>query len=196
MASVVAAVKPYKIYLRGELAKLRIDGDVADLLAKGSCDLARFGIPSLPQDIQNFFATQDRVDRFVESLTDAQAIELTACCERWRRNGIAATLASLRRAEMVSAPVDRVLLREAESWILPILHRHGYWLPAVAGDPELLSREPYRSRPARSSVDFPICIAKLEGGGSGMYRLVDGVHRAIQLFRGGESHLSLCLVTT
>jgi hypothetical protein len=183
-----------RIYLRGELAKLRNEGDAADFIASGPCVLAPLRVASTVRALTALFARQDAVDTFVAGLTPDDVSKLTDCCERWRRNGVAGHLARARTAERVSAPVEKVLLRDAEPGLVPIFSRHGYWLPAVATDPDLLASEPYRSRGVPEHVDLPWCIARRESTGGGMFRLLDGVHRAIQLFRNGEREVPLCVV--
>ena len=184
----------YRLYLRAELAKLRHEGDARELITKGDCELTRLGVPGTSDELTAFFADQAAVDVFVYRLSDRELRELTACCGRWRANGVASRLARARAAKLRCIPTDSILVREAEPSLAPAFSRNGFRLAAVARDPEILAAEPYRSRTDAEGVELPICIASQEPGRPGIYRLVDGVHRAIQLYRNGERELELCVV--
>ena len=41
---------------------------------------------------------------------------------------------------------------------------------------------------------MPTCLAAEEPGRPGLYRIFDGMHRAIQLVRNGETAVRLCVV--
>jgi len=184
----------YPLYLRGELAKLRHDGDARDFLARGRCGLVRLALPGTLDGLTAFFASQARVDDFVSGLDRLKLEELTACCVRWRENGVAPHLARARQVEYVRVPTAAILVREAEQGLVPAFRRNSFWLTAVAIDPEVLSSEPYRSCTDHEEVDLRICIARREPGRPGEYRLIDGVHRAIQLYRNGEREIDLCVL--
>lgn len=96
--------------------------------------------------------------------------------------------------EYVRVPTEAILLREAEQRLVPAFRRNSLWLTAVAIDPEVLSAEPHRCCTDNEEVDLRICIARREPGRPGEYRLIDGVHRAIQLYRSGEREIDLCVL--
>jgi hypothetical protein len=185
---------PYRTYLRAELEKLRHEGDAREFLDRGACDLDRLGLPSTVSALNRFFAGQTEVDEFVERLSDGDSIYLTDCCDRWRGNGVAGKLHGAGDSVLLSTPIDRILVREAEKDVKHIFERHGYRLPAVAADPDLLALEPYSDHVKGDRVvDLP-CLAQHEPGPGGYLRLIDGVHRAIQLVRNDEQTISLLVI--
>jgi hypothetical protein len=189
------ATDRYRIYLRGELAKLRHGGDAEAFLDRGRCDLDRLRLPDRSAAVTAAFGDQAQVNRYVETLTHEEAVELTECCGRWRRNGIAERLATLQETQYVSVPVASILLRPAERDLAHIFERNRWRLPAIASDAELMSAEPYRSCRAGQPVDFAVCLAEPSASAPGMFRMIDGMHRAIQLFRNGEPHITLCVIS-
>jgi hypothetical protein len=44
------------------------------------------------------------------------------------------------------------------------------------------------------AVQFPICLAKPDPGEPDIFRVIDGIHRAIQIVRNGQARISLCVV--
>jgi hypothetical protein len=186
-------VDRYRIYLRGELAKLRHSGDAREFLDRGHCELAEVGLPTTVAGLAGSFATQRMVDEFVEGLADHATIDLTKCCDRWRDNGISAKLAALAQTRFMRFPVRGILLRDAEPCLIPLFAKHEYRLADIATDPDLLARDPYRNFWVGRPVEFDICLA--EPAEIGRVKLIDGVHRAIQMFRNGLREIPVCIVS-
>ena len=128
----------YRRYLEAELGKLRTGDDARTFLEQGACSWRTLRLPTEVHRLIEAFATQDTVDAYVRSLRPEQLIELTACCDRWRRNGMAARLRPDQVTANVTAPIEDVLLSQAEPHLGAIFRRHGWWLVAIANDPELL----------------------------------------------------------
>lgn len=186
-------MQQFAIYLRAELAKLRHQGDAAAFLADGGC----LDVASIPRSVDGLmaaFTSQDEVDEYVLGLGDEDLVALTRCCGRWRQNNIANDLQPGQTVATMDVVVHQVLLRPAEGWLNPQFERLEWRLEAIAEDPYILEQEPYRDFKPGDIVDLPVCIAKPEPGAPGVFRIIDGMHRAIQMVRNGETTIRLCVV--
>jgi hypothetical protein len=182
----------YRTYLRGELGKLRNLGDARCFLARdGRTSLAAFNLRADPDWLTVAFSSQERTDTFVDGLNDPSLIGLTERCELWRRNGVAQKLRTWRMVESLDAPVEAIQLREAESDLRQRFAQLGFELVAIANDPVVLAADAYCGHMPGDPVGFPRCLATREPGGR--YRILDGMHRAIQLVRNGERTVPLCV---
>lgn len=182
----------YRTYLRGELGKLRNLGDARCFLARaGVTSLSAFKLRADPHWLTRGFSTQERTDSYVEGLDDAALIGLTDRCELWRHNGVAQKLRTWRMVEILDAPVAAIRLREAESELRPRFAQLEFELVAIANDPVVLAADAYCAHNPGDPVGFPRCLAT--GEPDGRYRILDGIHRAIQLVRNGERTVPLCV---
>lgn len=187
-------MEQYRTYLRGELRKLSNLGDATAFLAAAGAEAEQLPVVRDPAWLSQRFASQPDVDGFVGGL-DAQALQdLTAWCNRWRKNNISADLAVEQRVMVVEVPVSAILLRPAEPSLRHAFERDGWLLTSIANDAEVLGAAPYAQHRPGDPVDFPICIARQEASRPGMYRVIDGMHRAIQLCRNGNATIRICLV--
>ena len=183
---------PYRVYLRGELGKLRHTGDATDFLA--AVDDGLLDRCELPKDVAGLtsrFQDQSLVDAFVAELVPHLAAELADHCSRdWRRNSVADKLARGRAWRFESVPVREVLVVQAERALYGLFARHGYRLREIVQDPGLLTEPAYGDHAAGEDVAYPILLALRRDGHSHVF---DGVHRAVQLVRNGETTLDLCV---
>lgn len=176
-----------RLYLRAELGKLRNLGDARCFLARSRCRPA----PTAEAVVQ-MFATRRAVDEYVDSLDDAAVSVVAECCSMWRRNGVADLLRGRRLQELVEVPISAVLLRQAEPELRQAFERNLWRLDAIARDPEVLLADAYCGHAPDESVEFRTCLS--DPPESGMYRLFDGMHRAIQIARNGEPTIPLGIV--
>lgn len=183
---------PYRVYLRGELGKLRGTGDATDFLA--AVDESLLDRCELPKDVTGLssrFHDQSLVDAFVAELTPDLAAELADRCSRdWRRNPVADKLARGRGWRFESVPVREVFVVRAERALYGLFARHGYRLWEIVQDPVLLTEHAYGDHVAGEDVAYPTLLALR---GDGHYHVFDGVHRAVQLVRNGQTTLDLCV---
>ena len=180
-------------YLRAELRKLGNEGDAAGFLSKGGCAEVA-SVPGSVEGLMGAFGSQPLVDAYVSGLVGADLVALTRCCGRWRGNNIANDLAPGQAVEAMDVDVDRILLRPAEERLHADFDRLGWRLVAIAGDPYILEHPEYRSHRPSDIVDVPVCIAKPEPDEPGTFRVIDGIHRAIQMARNGQKTIRLCVV--
>jgi hypothetical protein len=152
---------PYRVYLRGELGKLRHTGDATDFLA--AVDDGLLDRCELPKDVAGLtsrFQDQSLVDAFVAELVPHLAAELADHCSRdWRRNSVADKLARGRAWRFESVPVREVLVVRAERALYGLFARHGYRLREIVQDPGLLTEPAYGDHAAGEDVAYPILLA-------------------------------------
>lgn len=184
----------YRTYLRGELGKFRSESEGARFLRSADAGVTSLGLEADPTDLARRFATQALVDEFVVSLDKEALLRLTAACGRWRGNGIERLLSPHQQVDEVVVHIDQVLLGQAEPRLGPVFAELGYRLPAIAGDLRVLKDTAYRDNPVGTQVDFPWCLARQEAGLPSFYRILDGMHRSIQLVRNGVREVSLCVI--
>lgn len=183
----------HQVYLKGELNKLRNRGDAQGFMSKSGCAEGEFGLQLSEVWLAHRFATQALVDDFVDSLDERALVALTARCGQWRNNGVAAKLQG-RRIEFLSVAVEDILVCQAEPHLGHDFERLGWRLAAVAHDPVVLDDDAYKGKDSSERIDFTWCLARPEPGRPGTYWIFDGVHRAIQMVRNGETHVPLCVV--
>jgi hypothetical protein len=140
------------------------------------------------------FGSQPQVDQFVLDLGDADLVALTRCCGRWRGNNIANDLSPGQAVETIDIAVGRILLRQAEPRLGSDFAGLGWRLVAIAEDPHILEQPEYRSHSPGEVVDVRVCIAKPEPREAGAFRVIDGIHRAIQMCRNGQQTIRLCVI--
>ncbi len=151
---------------------------------------AKFRLDAPADQLSSTFTSQRLVDEFVANLGDDEAKGLMVDLSRWRDNNVRRYLREARRWRLEQVPVDLVDIHEAEGDLKPLWHELKSSLVAIASDRRLLKHERYRSLPA----DKPVAYAELLTVPTGVrYFVFDGVHRAVQLVRGGEIQLSLCV---
>ena len=187
-------VEHYQMYLRAELGKLGNTADAAAFLGAGPCSVALVQPPTTVTRLARAFGSQPLVDDFVFQLSTADLVALTVCCGRWRGNNIAADLSLGQDVEVVEVPVAQILLRTAEPRLGSLFDGHGDRLSAIAADPALLTEPEYRNHVPGDPVAMPICLATPDATEPGAFRVIDGMHRAIQLVRNGQATIRLCVV--
>lgn len=186
----------YQTYLRAELAKLRNAGDAADFLARSGCAVASLEPQVTVAALMGAFNDQALVDDFVDRLDLAGKRKIAECCQTWRRNGVASKLAAARRATLETVPIEQLLLGGAESKFEYRLlwARNGQRLVAIAADPELGMLPPYRDWLPNQAVEITRCLVEPDSFDSDAYKVIDGIHRAIQLVWNGATALDLCVL--
>jgi hypothetical protein len=185
----------YQVYLKGELAKLRRYDDAHCFINQSGCADGAFGLQLNEGWLARRFATQAGVDSYVGSLDEPSLVELTARCGQWRQNDVAVKLRG-RHAEFLPIAAENVLVCQAEPCLGPDFARLGSQLVRVAQAPAVLAAAAYRDKGSCERIDFRWCLAEPVPGRPGVYRIFDGVHRAIQMVRNGETHIPLCVVSS
>ena len=186
-------MEQYRVYLKAELGKLRNVSDGQNFLSTAGCPRESFDVPRDVVVLSERFATQQLVDAFVDSLDYRALIDLTACCGLWRRNGIARNLTRWQSTHFVDVPLEDVLLERAEEDLWPVFDRLGA-LTAIGKDDEVLAHPVYAAHSPNEPIDYRRCLARPEPGRQGVYRIFDGMHRAIQMLRNRETLIPLCVV--
>lgn len=182
----------YRTYLRGELARLRKVPVAANLLEAGMC-IGNLLPDSESERLAELFINQSLTDAFVFSLPPERLLILTDCLSRWRSNNVRHELRPSQAVEVLEVDVDLVRLNDAERSLHEAFERNDRLLTRIAADDEVLANETYAQHEQGLHVDLPLCLAKPDPDAAGMFRVIDGVHRAIQLVRNGESRLTLCV---
>jgi hypothetical protein len=183
----------FRTYLRAELAKLCHVGDAAALLTSGSCRNAVW-LPNTSEDLVEAFGSPEQIDFYLAHLSPEELVTLANCLSQWRGNNVASVLAAGRSTEYVDVPVGSILLSAAEPELKETFRRYAWSLPLIARDPEVLKADAYRHHSTGDTVQFPVCLARPEPGQPGAFRLIDGMHRAIQLVRNGQDSIAVCVV--
>src|SRR5260221_6268684 len=184
----------YRIYLRAELSKLRNRVDATDFISKSRCVHESLGVPRTVDGLTGAFGDQVRVDAFVDRLDLAGKRSIAKCCENWRGNALARKLAAAGAAVLLSAPIDRLSIAPAEQGYEYLFARNGWSLVRIAVDAELVTLIPYSTYVLGTPVTEPRCVAEVDPGGSDRYRIIDGIHRAIQLVWNGSTAIDLCVL--
>jgi hypothetical protein len=186
----------YRIYLRAELAKLKNRGDAKDFISKATCAHDSLALSRTVDGLTETFGDQARVDAFVDGLDLAGKRTFAKCCENWRGNSLARKLAAANSAALLSAPIDRLLVASAEPQYEYLFARNGWWLVAIAADPELRTLTPYSGYLGGTQVTETRCIAEVAPRHPDRYRIIDGIHRAIQLVWNDAPAIDLCVLIT
>jgi hypothetical protein len=184
-------MEQFRVYLRAELGKLKDKGDARDFINALDPELLRdMGLPSGVAVLQARFACQDAVAEFVGRLTDHHLCEVTRCCDyNWRNNGVYKRLTCAAQWVITEVPAEFVDVQQAERCLGEIFRRHNWKLIEIAHDEDLLNKKPYCLYEAGKPVAYPVLLALQKGN---RFRVFDGIHRAIQLIRNGETVLRLC----
>jgi hypothetical protein len=66
-------------------------------------------------------------------------------------------------------------------------------LAAISHDERVPRVDAYRDGPGHS-IPARLCLAKPEAVGSDLFRIFDGVHRAVQMVRDHDAEIPLCVV--
>jgi hypothetical protein len=186
-------MEQYRVYLRSELGKLQNVDDGEDFLGTPDCPRGSVELPRDVDVLAERLATQELVDAFVAGVEDQALIDLTGCCGLWRRNRIAENLTRWQSTHFIDVPIENVLLKRAEKVLWPVFD-HLEALIAIGVDDEVLAYPVYAARSPGEQIDYKWCLARPEPGRQGIYRIFDGMHRAIQMLRNGETHIPLCVV--
>jgi hypothetical protein len=186
-------MQQYRVYLRAELGKLRNVSDSQDFLGTPECRRESFDTPRDVVVLSERLATQELVDAFVGGLDDQALIDLTACCGLWRGNGIAGNLSRWQSSHFIDVPVEKILLNRAEKGLWPVFDRLDA-LTAIGKNDEVLAHPVYAAHSPNEPIHYRWCLARPEPRRQGMYRIFDGMHRAIQMLRNRETHIPLCVV--
>lgn len=184
----------YRVYLRAELGKLANVGDGRAFLEMAGCRVDEFRLVADPVWLAQSFASQRQVDAYVDALADLELAKLTECCGSWRNNGIARKLSRRQTPRYIDAPVENVLLNQAEPWLGPVFRQHGDRLAAIAQDQRVLGADAYAGHQPGEEVRYRLCLANPVPNIEGIYRVFDGMHRAIQMVRNGDAQIPLCVV--
>jgi hypothetical protein len=184
----------YRTYLRAELGKLGNAGDSRAFLERSGCPPEAFNLVGDPEWLARSFASQDQVDEYVAGLSPVALKDLTACCGRWRGNGIAAKLSQWQTPMFIEVPVENILLSQAEETLGHVFREHSERLSAIAQDARVLAADAYCRHKPGDHVSFRVCLAKPVSDTDGMYRVFDGMHRAIQMLRNRDAQIPLCVV--
>lgn len=129
------------------------------------------------------------MDALVEALSDAALVALTDCY-LWRNNGVPGKLRRSRTVEFRTVAVSDVTLSDAESELKPVFRELSRSLERIATDPRVLAADPYST--AKRHVDYPVLLAEPDPEAPGRWRVLDGIHRAVQLYWNGDREIALC----
>jgi len=176
------------------LGKLGNVDDSRTFLEDSGCPLEAFNLSMDAEALSREFATQEQVDEFVVSLGYRALIDLTGCCGHWRNNGIAEKLSPQQTPWFIDVPVENIQLNQAERYLGPLFRRHDGWLAAIAVDPVVLRHHAYSGHEPGETVNFRCCLAYPVPDNEGIYRVFDGVHRAIQMVRNRDTRIPICAV--
>lgn len=181
----------YRTFLRAQISKLRHLEYAQRLQVLLPADaLQRLRLDAAPKALVQRFSRQSGVDAFVADLAPGRLVELTDLYDRcWLKNGVSRRLSTRQHAEFRAEAVERIRLRYAEPENASIFRRHDFRLCGIAADRELRARLPYRLYTEGAAVEVP-CLAVLDHGEP---RIIDGMHRAVQLAFNGEREVPLCL---
>ena len=185
-------MEQFRVYLRGELGKLKNACDAGEFLCGiGTEMVVRLQLPTTVEELQRLFSTQEDVNQFVASLPDIELQDLVRDCdEKWRTNGTFRALNKYEHWEVQVVSITDVDVQEAEQCFKYIFERHGYRLVDIARDVELMVQKPYVRSSVGDVVAYPVLLARQCGS---RFKVFDGIHRAIQFARNNAAQLSLCL---
>jgi len=185
-------VDHFRTYLRGELARLTDESIAADLIRSAYCTATELsGGP--PSKLAARFETQSKTDSFVLDLRDEVLVRLTNCLSLWRNNNVRHELSRSQAAQFEEIKVELIRLNDAEPALHQAFERNGRELARIAIDPEILANANYSRHQPGERVELPICLAKPDPDSPMKFRVIDGVHRSIQLFRNGHAQVTLCV---
>jgi hypothetical protein len=183
-----------RVYLRGELGKLKNRGDARNFTkAIDEQLLIDLNLGNKVKELQIRFSTQKKVNEFVDGLEEDDLVRLVRQCDKeWRKNEVFKKLTECNRWRRIEINVRDVYVQQAEPHLAEYFEQNDCKLSEIAADQELMSKEPYSRHKPGENVAYPVLLAHQKGS-----RIVvfDGVHRAIQLARNGEMTVQLYCCT-
>lgn len=184
-------MKPYKIYLKSELSKLKNKGDFQDFINGNPPNFFPF---RYYENIRRNFYSQNQVDQFVNQLNNEELFELVDHCDKnWRTNNISTDLAKYNNYKIKKVLIENIYVRQAESGkIGDYFKENRYKLDLIVNDVRILSEEPYCNYWVGYKVALKTCLGINKNYG---IKIIDGIHRAIQLCRNGENKISICCLS-
>src|SRR5207244_349689 len=94
--------------------------------------LCASGMPTEVTDLVNAFSSQERVNRYVDSLPDERLKALTRSCdEDWRKNGVFEKLTRHSAWKEDQVPVDLIDVQQAERHLANIFKRCEFQLKRI-----------------------------------------------------------------
>jgi hypothetical protein len=181
---------PYRIYLKGELAKLGNSGDAESFLKTiPEQSVSGYGMPTVVEQLVARFSSQQKVTSFVDAIADADLVSLNKACSQWRDNCVFDKLQRHFVWREDTVPIERIDVKQAEERLGWLFKQNGFQLTRIAHDPELRKHFPYSAWKADDPVHFPMALGGLR---SDRVRLFDGIHRAIKLVQMGKDSIRVC----
>jgi len=180
----IIQMEHFRIYLKSELGKLANQDMAASFLSSaGSALFRECGLPTMAARLKDSFSSQEKVDSFVNSLSDKHLKNLTESCDRdCRKNGVFTILSRHRDWRLCDAPVDMLDVKQAEPALAYIFQRNEFHLRRIAEDNELWTKPPYVRWDLKAKIPFPTCLGQFK---LGRWQLFDGIHRAILVAKQG-----------
>jgi hypothetical protein len=180
----------YRTYLRAELGKFK-DPREAQYFLNSNCqfDLNMIGLKQDKQSLSTQFINQYLVDSFVESVSNDNLINLTHCCSKWRNNGVSRILKSNQVTEFISVPIENIKLSYSESCLNGIFRKLNFELKKIANDSTVLATKPYSEMENGTPIEFATCLAQIIDN---QYKLIDGMHRSINLAINENTKICVC----
>jgi hypothetical protein len=123
----------YRVYLLGELGKLRNRGDADRFVASaGTWALSGVNLPPDGEELSAILQDDVAVDRLVAELSDARAIRLTELLSRWRRNSAYRKLANQSLWRIGRLPAAELDVYPAEPGLASFFADHEWSLVAIS----------------------------------------------------------------
>ena len=181
----------HEVYLKAELGKLKNKGDAESLLSQVSHnELGQLGLALSPEELVAQFLTQGMVDGFIDNMNEEQQVTLAALLsEKWRCNDVYQKLCSHNEWAEIEAGTADINISYAEKELHELWRQHDFNLVKIANDKRLREFEPYKHYATNAIITFKLCLAVKNP--EGRYKIFDGVHRAIQMYFGGEHTFTL-----
>lgn len=176
--------KPYEVYVVGELLRLEKDS-----YRKKMFDINNVNIRHVAQTTTKTI-TKDELKEFCKGLSFSELRKVTQDLSNFRGNNVFETLNSYLNWKEEKIPVDKIYTSQAERTIKPLFESHNFKLVDITNDKSLFETKPYCKYPRDRKVTYKTLLAVKEN--DDCYRLIDGVHRAIQLVRQDKKYIQLC----
>jgi len=187
----VPDVEGHRVYLKGELGKLSNSDHGREHVARSACRMDDFGLPPDAEGLAHVLPNQHVIDAFVDALSRDDVVALTMCFA-WRDNGVPRKLDRARTSENRRVPVTLIDVAYAEPELHDVFRELDHRLADVATDERVKASGRYAMVPG--PVAYPILLAETYAGAGGRCRVIDGVHRAVQLYVNGEPEIELCVL--
>jgi hypothetical protein len=189
----------FRVYLTAELLKLK-NTDMARVFIEGVLEedrdlLKKCGLSIRPEDYRTRFERgSEEADVFLDSCSEEMIEALARMISGVRQNGVYRKILNHDSWYLVpGVDLDKISVSPAESWNIELFERKCFKVVSIARDSELWKVKPYSGWNAGRQVEFRTCLAV--GFSRGRYRIFDGIHRAIQLVRNGETTVDICCPT-